>query len=434
MQRELFALLLGCALSGVGCSRKPTPEQQALVLAAVPKDVALPLHVDFGGALELVSASVSPMRDLKLGSRVELTLYWRKTGDVPKGYRLFTHVLDEAGESILNLDNVGLLRKSVQGDVLLPPSAWETGKVYADKQAFSIPKDLRTDSIKLVCGLFRGDERLKITAGRQQSDRAIIADLPVARPPKPVGIPPVIWVPFRQAAWPIVIDGKLDDAVWTRATTTGQLVNAGTGEPQVGGAVTGTVRLIYDNDALYLAFEVFDEDVRGGFDPAQADPHLWTRDTVEVMIDPDGDADNKDYYEIQVGPQNLVFDSQFDDYNRPRVDPDGPFGHQEWSAQLRSAVEVHGTLDDAREDEGYTVEMAIPWSSLRLAKRTPPNAGDTWRMNFYAMENNGGAAWSPILGQGNFHRASRFGRVHFAAPPAPPRVPSVTPKAITPRH
>jgi hypothetical protein len=34
-------------------------------------------------------------------------------------------------------------------------------------------------------------------------------------------------------------------------------------------------------------------------------------------------------------------------------------------------------------------------------------------MNFYAMENNGGVAWSPILGQGNFHKAARFGRVTF---------------------
>ncbi len=43
-------------------------------------------------------------------------------------------------------------------------------------------------------------------------------------------------------------------------------------------------------------------------------------------------------------------------------------------------------------------------------------------MNFYAMQNNGGAAWSPILGEGNFHKASRFGRVTWAdaaaAPPA----------------
>jgi hypothetical protein len=34
-------------------------------------------------------------------------------------------------------------------------------------------------------------------------------------------------------------------------------------------------------------------------------------------------------------------------------------------------------------------------------------------MNFYAMQNNGGVAWSPILGEGNFHKASRFGQVTF---------------------
>ena len=35
-------------------------------------------------------------------------------------------------------------------------------------------------------------------------------------------------------------------------------------------------------------------------------------------------------------------------------------------------------------------------------------------MNFYAMANNGGTAWSPILGQGNFPKASRFGKVTWA--------------------
>ena len=61
---------------------------------------------------------------------------------------------------------------------------------------------------------------------------------------------------------------------------------------------------------------------------------------------------------------------------------------------------------------------------LREGEEAPPALGDTWRMNFYAMQNNGGVAWSPILGQGNFHRATRFGRVTwseagFSPPPAP---------------
>ncbi len=45
------------------------------------------------------------------------------------------------------------------------------------------------------------------------------------------------------------------------------------------------------------------------------------------------------------------------------------------------------------------------------ASSAPPRGGSSWRVNLYAMQDNGGVAWSPILGQGNFHRASRFGRV-----------------------
>src|SRR5690606_3324582 len=161
--------------------------------------------------------------------------------------------------------------------------------------------------------------------------------------------------------------------------------------------VNGSVRLLWDQEHLYLGFDVKDKKVTGGFDPKQPDPHLWTKDTVEIMTDPDGDGDNKDYYEIQINPQNLVFDSQFDGYNTPKVEPNGPFGHQDWSAKLTSAVTINGTIDnDEDEDQGYIVEVAIPWKSFSKAKQVPPKPGDTWRMNFYAMENNGGVSWSPI--------------------------------------
>lgn len=88
---------------------------------------------------------------------------------------------------------------------------------------------------------------------------------------------------------------------------------------------------------------------------------------------------------------------------------------------------MKGTLDKTDDkDEGYVVEVAIPWRAYAFG--TPaehggdasPKNGDTWRMNFYAMQDNGGVAWSPILGQGNFHRASRFGKVRFTSDnPAP---------------
>jgi hypothetical protein len=415
-------LALPLVLALASCREQAAPELLKQQLDAPPADIPLKLGYVFGDGLELIGARVSPTQHLKPNTRVEVTLYWRKRGSVPAGSRLFTHVLDEAGEKILNLDAVGVLRKTVAGNASYPPSSWKSGKVYVDSFAFWIPSSVRTDSISLVCGLYRDQERLAISGENPDTPahlrgRALVAKLPITRSPAPATTPaPLLWVPRRPSA--VAIDGKLDEPAWVAAASTGTLVNVQSGEPVSGNEVTGSVRLLYDERALYVGFEVTDEDLRGGFDPARPDPHLWTRDTVELMIDPDGDGDNRDYYEIQVGPQNLVFDSFFDAYNSPRSEPDGPFGHQEWSAQLTSAVVLHGTLDDEREDEGYTVELSVPWKSFDRARRVPPSEYDVWRMNFYAMQNNGGAAWSPILGQGNFHKASRFGRVRFTPAPA----------------
>ena len=213
----------------------------------------------------------------------------------------------------------------------------------------------------------------------------------------------------------ITIDGRLDEPAWRDAKGTGPFVDVGSGRDTTA-QPSGNARLLWDDQFLYAGFEVSDRRVHGGWPQGAKDPHLWEKDTVEIMIDPDGDGDNKDYYEIQINPQNLVFDTQYDDYNAPNGNGRGPFGHEEWSANLTSAVIVHGTIDnDADVDQGYTVEAKIPWASFTKASHAPPLPGSTWRMNFYAMKNNGGTAWSPILGMGNFHRASRFGRVRWIA-------------------
>jgi len=88
---------------------------------------------------------------------------------------------------------------------------------------------------------------------------------------------------------------------------------------------------------------------------------------------------------------------------------------------LKSAVVVRGTLDNhADKDQGYTVEAAIPWSAFaKGAKQLPPKHGDAWRMNLYAMQDNGGVSFSPILGQGNFHTAPRFARMIWVEPGKP---------------
>lgn len=215
---------------------------------------------------------------------------------------------------------------------------------------------------------------------------------------------------FESAA--ITLDGVLDEEAWSKAGSTGLFVDVGSGMPNAQIPSQGEAKVFWTDQHLFVAIEAYDKTVRGGFPEGAKDPHLWERDTVEIMIDPDGDGDNKDYYELQVNPQNLVFDTRYDDYNRPNGNGRGPFGHEEWTASAERAVKILGTLDDDSDtDDGYTVEMKIPWSAFSKASKVPPAPGSSWRVNFYAMQNNGGTAWSPILGMGNFHKAARFGRI-----------------------
>lgn len=411
----------------IGCmSSKSASDQEQARLAEYILDerpsLRHPVNISFDDKVELLGYELTPNKGLKQNGKVRVTFYWRVKQQLDsKDWLLFTHLLDGNNQRILNVDNVGPLRSSPRdrSKQALPPGYWVPGKVYVDKQEFRMPQALNTDSVKFVVGIWRNKERLPVRSGPSLGpDRGLVVEVPVIRSL------PVTKVPKRktvklEAGRKIVIDGKLDDAGWEDALNLSPFVDAGTGETPAPEAVQGDAKVTWSDEFLYVGFTVKDKDVRGGFPKDAVDPHLWERDTVEIMLEPDGE-DNEDYYEIQVNPQNLVFDSQFDDYNKPRGGKEGPFGHQDWSAKLISAVTVNGTLDDSKDaDVGYVVEVAIPWSSLSVAKRAPPAHQDTWRVNLYIMEDNGGVAWSPILRQGNFHKSSRFGKLVFLTAPEP---------------
>lgn len=423
-------LLAACVGGSTDTSNEDKERLKAYVLDKAPDDMPLKLNINYDGKLTLLGAKLTPPGQVKPGTQMKLTMYWRADKKLEAGWNLFTHVLDGSGERVLNIDNVGPIREWKGDKQVLSPSQWEPGKVYVDEQDFAVPANLRTDKIQVTTGVWRENDRLKIVGGpADRENRGIVANISTGAPAAPAAPEPSTRVPALRVdkldkGVKITLDGKLDEPAWATAPSTGPLVDVRTGKPNASFPVNGNVKALWDEQNLYFAFDVRDPDVVSGFDKKQKDPHLWTKDTVEIMVDPDGDGDNKDYYEIQVNPEGLVFDSQFDEYNSPKKDPDGPFGHQEWEAKLKSGIVVNGTLDKPGDkDEGYVIELAIPWKSFGKAKAAPPKVGDVWRMNFYAMQDNGGVAWSAILGQGNFHRASRFGRVMFAekgyVPPLP---------------
>jgi hypothetical protein len=213
-------------------------------------------------------------------------------------------------------------------------------------------------------------------------------------------------------AAPPVLDGKLDDAVWSHAATTSAFVEPGSGAAAPGHDVAAFARLGWDEKNLYVGAVVFDRSPFSPFHRDDVDPHDWEKSSaIELMVQPGDPGDNRDYYEIQIDVHGAVFDTHWDDYNKPitNAGAEKVFGHPAWSCKAERAVH----LADSRF---YSLEIAIPWSAFLPGRSAlPPKPGDVWRMNLYSFKDGQrrALAWSPIRGQGNFHKSSRFGRVRF---------------------
>ena len=425
----LAILSTACVGGGKGQSAEDKERMKAFVVESVPES-AKKLDVNFENKIHLVGYRVEP-ENAPPGTDLKLTYYWRCDEPIEAGWALSTHVQHEGYDRPDNADAVGPLREWKEGAQIFGPSRWERGKIYVDEQTYKMPADIRGPESIVYLSIWKGDARLRVISGpADDQNRALVVKLKTGvaskapeKPANAAGNVPEISVKRLAATEKIVVDGKADDAAWKTAASTGAFVNVANGNPN-DGPLSGQAKLAWDKDNLYVLFEVKDPQVQGGFTDAKdqpkkhtstGQPMLWNGHTVEMMVDPDGDGDNVNYYELQINPQNKIFKSQFDGYNAPRGGDYGPFGHEDWDPKLKSAVAIQGTLDKADDkDEGYAVEIAIPWTAYAKGAATlPPKSGDAWRMNFYAMQDNGGVAWSPILGQGNFHKATRFGRVRF---------------------
>ena len=432
----IVAMLAACVGGGKGLSAEDKEKLKPYILDAMPADMPHTTDINFENKVHLIGYKFDP-EIAKPGSEVKLIYYWRCDDTVEDGWSLFTHVRDDSTDKTDNLDWNGPLREARNNRQILGPDRWEKGKFYIDEQTYKVPADVKGAELSVMTGIWKGDARLRIVSGPNDGDnRAIVGKLKTGLAPAPASEQhttndvPALNVPKLAANEKIVIDGKGDDKAWEGAASTGPFVDVGTGKPNTSFPVNATAKMTWDDLNLYVFIDVKDPDVVGGFNPADkkkdewtvtGQPKTWTRDTVEIMTDPGPSGDNVNYYELQINPQNKVFHAHYDGYNTPKTEPNGPFGHEDWDPKLKSAVVVTGTMDKpGDQDTGYTVEAAIPWAAFSKAENHPPKLGDVWRMNFYAMQQNAGVAWSPILGQGNFHKATRFGKVTWGVAPGAP--------------
>ncbi|WP_223634795.1 carbohydrate-binding family 9-like protein [Corallococcus sp. EGB] len=339
-----------------------------------------------GGAIVYLGARVTPERTTP-GQPVRIAHYFQAVRPPPQGFHFFAHVVDpQSGQMLANADH------EFQ-DGAAPLETWPVGRVLEDVHTVPMP----STPARLVLGFWRDDERLPVDDPRMhQGDNRVFGPLLGGEPP---ALPEYTVTRVKKAP---VIDGALDDEAWKGAKAV-TLVGSFDGRP---GRLRTQARLVYDDANLYVAFDVEDPDIWGTL--RNRDDSIYEQEVVEVFLD--ANADGRTYNELEVSPHNVIFDAYFP-ARRQGMD-------LSWDSGMKTAVKVRGTLDDASDrDEGWTVEMAIPFNRLAEVPHIPPQPGERWRFNLYRLEHHDrrqveGQAFSPLF-IGDFHNLPRFAWLAF---------------------
>jgi Carbohydrate family 9 binding domain-like len=394
VQRSFTLALVMCAL-GLACVPPSGPQ------AWVSERGRGPLPADFragfvphdalvGGRVRLIGARVD--ESAKPGGRVHGTLLWLVEKDCAGADpKVLVHVTAEGAElNLMQADHTPL-------DGVVSATEWRRGDVLADAFSFTVPKTIALDALLVRVGLYEGKQRWEVTpAGahdgvdRVEVARVAVQDAPPLRARAEV---------FKRTE-PVVIDGALDEPDWARAAAL--TLHAHDGK----GAITRatTAKLLWDDAALYLAFEAQDPDP---FTPyTKRDDPLYDSEAYEIFIDADGDQD--EYVELQSAMNDVQFDAAFSGGRRKNM-------NKGWDADYQSKTRVEG--------ERVTQEWRIPVGALRDVPAGEPKAGAQWRINLFRLERvrdsakqkvtkHEASAWSPPL-SGDFHNIQRMGTITF---------------------
>lgn len=401
---------------------KPTADDLAVAkqnILTTPPAPRYPVNADLDGKVVYLGLDVDNV-PIEPGKDVLLTHYWKMVSPPGEGWRTFTH-LNGPNKQFINADHTPVKGK-------YPVGAWKAGEIIRDQHNIRLPNNWGGGALEVYTGLWRGPSRMQVKAGPKDAEgRVLAASIPV-RAAAPAVEARKRYV-ARMATKPPKIDGKLDDAVWAAAPSTGQFVNTMTGAPV---AMRTEAKLAWDKKFLYVAIDNGDSDVWAKLD--KRDDKLWTEEADEIMIDADGNG--RSYVELQVSPNGTLFDTylperrRYEDTINPKMKPFA------WNSKTIAKVRVDGTLNKREDqDKGWTAELAIPLEDVKgmddkSELKLPPAPGSVWRFNMYRMDVPQGkpqqaAGWSPPM-VGDFHVLDKFGELVFAdaqgavPPPAAP--------------
>ena len=218
--------------------------------------------------------------------------------------------------------------------------------------------------------------------------------------------------PCLRTEGPIRIDGRADEEAWKTAVVIDQFWRLYTPDPaQLGG---GTARLLWDESFLYAAVDFRDRDLYALF--TVHDTTVWRDDVVELFLKP-LEASTR-YYELHVNPLNTTLDTAYPSRNA------GPWtDFISYESGMTTAVHLRGTLNDTTDvDQGWSIEIKLPFAAIDAVQGQPPAVGDRWRFavsrynfstrlpeEFKGLENS-----SSIRSlQDGFHTYEQFDFLHF---------------------
>ncbi|GHU35584.1 hypothetical protein FACS1894105_04560 [Clostridia bacterium] len=155
------------------------------------------------------------------------------------------------------------------------------------------------------------------------------------------------------------------------------------------------MKMQWDDKYLYIGAMLEENQIWATV--TERDATIYVDPDFEVFIDPDGDTHN--YYELEINALNTLWDLLL---LKPYRDG-GPF-IVGWDIRgVKTGVRIMGKLNDpasVNENKGWSVELALPWRILGecAGKRTPPQQGDYWRIDFSRVE------WRTEIRDGKFQK------------------------------
>ena len=226
---------------------------------------------------------------------------------------------------------------------------------------------------------------------------------------------------------PPVVDGRLGDPAWQRASVLNGFIQR---ELREGDPVSERteVRVLVSGDALYIGAWLFDRDA-GAIVPGEKvrDGTLDNSDSFSLILDTYLDRQNG--FVFATTPGGIEYDGQ--------VVKEGEGGGVQVSGQPRAMSGSMGgfnlnwdgswTVSTSVDSLGWYAEFRIPFSTLRYAG----GERQSWGVNFgrRIRRKNEDAYWAFIPRQFNLYRLSRAGTLQLTQLPTP-RLATVTPYVL----